>query len=182
MSLKSKKIIKRNIKENWVEKTLNRRFKKPIYLTVLLIFGFISYLAYIEYSEINDLKDIHTEVLNDIDKNKQQLKDLSQLSKTQIDSIKNAKEMILDDSKPIMFLTKVCDLLKNKELIGSYYISKKLSSQYKNVIILDVKIAFGDKALLKNIGNMILDKIFYVKEAKITKTGASFELYKPIKN
>ena len=176
------KIRKRkNITENWVEKTMLARFKKPIYFTIFFVFLILSYTAYTEYSEVSLLTNKHNEVLEKIKRNKIQLTKLNDIIEKQNISITNTRNMILDDKQPLLFLTKVCDLLKNKEIIGSYYISKKLSKKFNNVIIFDIKIAYGDKNMLKTIANMILDKLFYVKTIKVTKTGVQCELYKPIK-
>lgn len=177
----SKKISKKNINENWVEKTMNIRFKKPIYITSFIVLLIIFYYVYEEYAVIADLQNKQEVVLKKIDDNKKRLNAISSLINKQTDSIISSKSMILDVKKASMYLKKVCDLLKNKEIIGSYYISKKYSKEYKNVTILSVKISYGDKQMLKTIANLLLDKLFYVKKIYVTKTGIECELYKRIK-
>ena len=174
------KFKRKNISENWVEKTLTSRFKKPIYITVLIIFIIVLYSLYIQYEEINILQNKQDKVTLAIKEKKIKLSKIIKIINKQEESLITANDMLVNEKQPLLYLTKVCELLKNKKIIGSFYISKSISKEYKNVMEFDIKISYGDKKMLKTIATILLDKLFYLKKITITKTGIKCELYKPV--
>ena len=168
---------KRN--EDWVSNILKKRQFKPIILTLSLIVLIFSYTMYNSYNVYLDKLNKEIKIKNRVDKYKKSIKLIDKKIYTVDASIKRYQDLSLDSKESINFLNKVCQLLKKREVIGSFYIIKKQSKKYANVLNIEVQISYGDRDLLFLVTKIVLDKVFYLKNIEKTKLGLKAEIFKP---
>jgi len=167
--------------EDWVSKTLKKRRILPIYITIFLVLIIVSFSLYTSYSDANKYYKKKISIQSDIVKYENKIKRIDNLTKTQKNKIIELEGLFLESKQPIDILTKVCNLLKNREVIGSFYILKKQNTKYVNVLNIEIQISYGDKDLLFLVTKLVMDKVFYLKSIEKTKLGLKCELYKPTK-
>jgi len=177
--LKLKNLRPKN--EDWVSKTLKKKRRLPIYLTILLITIIFSFALYTSYEDANKYYKKQVKIKNDIKKFNNKIKRLDNLTSSQKNKIKDLEGLYLDSKQPLDILTKVCNLLKNRDVIGSFYILKKQSTKYVNVLNIEIQVSYGDKDLLFMVTKLVMEKVFYLKSIEQTKIGLKCELYKPSK-
>jgi hypothetical protein len=167
------------VNNNWVHKILNQRRQKPVYIAVFITLCIVGYFYYEEYSNYRVYSDRNERIQADIDLSEKRLKNLDKLinsGKNKLTEINNQK---IDNKQPVAFMSKVCDLLKNREMIGAYYIYKKQNPKYSNVLNLEIKVSYGDIDLLFLVTKIVMEKVFYLKSIEQTENGVKWELYKP---
>jgi len=171
----------RSKNEDWVSKTLKKRRLLPIYITIFIVILIVSFSLYTSYMDANVYYKKKIAIKNNILKYKNKIKRIDSLTKSQQNKILELEGLFLDSKQPLAILTKVCNLLKNREVIGSFYILKKQSTKYVNVLNIEIQISYGDNDLLFLVTKLVLDKVFYLKSIEKTKIGLKCELYKPTK-
>lgn len=168
-----------NKNENWVSRTLNRRKQIPFIITiviVLIVVGLDFITEYISYQNQVGKKE---KIVERIEKTKQDIKKIERVKLAQLKQISLLDGLMLDGKQPIAIIGKVCDLLKMRDVIGSYYIKKSQNKSFANVLDIEIQVSYGDKELLFLIMKIVSDKLFYMKNIKQTKIGVIIELYKP---
>ena len=175
--LKKTNIIKKD--ENWVAKILKKRMMTPIYISIVIVVIIILdslFNAYLDSSKIVSKNEkVQNRINNTIIRTKNVKIDIEKL-KEEILFIKGTS---LDTKGAITLMTRVCQMLKNKDIIGSFYIKKKNNNKYSNVSDFEIQVSYGDKDLLFLVSKLVLDKVFYLKDIKRTNKGLTFKLYKP---
>ena len=167
--------------DNWVSKILNKRKNFPVYMTLIIITGILVNNFYISYSETMILEESNNKIKNRIKENNDKSKQLDILINNSKNKINEMKEIKLDPKKPVSFISKVCELLKKREVIGSYYIIKKDNDKYANVLNIEIQASYGDIDLLYLVTKIVMEKVFYLKSIEQTENGVKCELYKPLK-
>lgn len=165
---------------NWVHKILNKRRMTSVYITFILALGIVGFYFYMEYSKYQEVVDRNNKIKERIVNSKDRLKKLDTLinsGKNRLDEINSRK---IDNKKPVAFMNKVCELLKNREVIGAYYIFKKANPKYSNVLNLEIQVSYGDIDLLFLVTKIVMEKVFFLKSIEQTKNGVKCELYKPL--
>ncbi len=174
-----KKIKSKN--NNWVHKTLNKRQRRPIYLALFVSLLIVAYYFNESYTLYEEASTKNLEAKQRIEKSQDRLKKLDVLINSGANRLKEINSNKLDNKKPLAFMTKVCDLLKNREVIGAYYIFKKQNPKYANVLNLEIKVSYGDVDLLFLVTKLVMEQVFFLKSIEQTKNGVKWELYKPVK-
>ena len=170
---------RKNKDENWVAKVLKRRIMMPIYLTIIFVLLFITYafaMSYLDSKVIFDRNDI---IKNKIEQKNMQIKNINNKIVNLKRDINFINGTSITSDGAIKLMTRVCQMLKSKETIGSFYIKKKDNNKYNNVQNFEIQISYGDKDLLMLISKIVLEKVYYLKSIAKTKRGIKFELYKP---
>ena len=167
--------------DNWVSKILNKRKNIPIYLTLVIVGSIFSYNLYNSYSDVEMLEERNNKIKTKINENASKSKQLDTLINNGKNKINEVKKLKLDNDKPVSFISKVCELLKKRDVIGSYYIIKKDNARYTNVLNIEIQISYGDKDLLFLVTKIVMEKVFFLKSIEKTKNGVKCELYKPLK-
>ena len=174
---KLNKIVKKD--ENWVAKILKRRTMKPYYIVALIVLLIIIYAVFTAYLDAKEYSDKNEQINKKINRTNKQINNIN----NKINNIKKEINYIngtsLDSKGAIKIMTRVCEMLKSKDTIGSFYIKKKTNNKYNNVQNFEIQISYGDKDLLMLISKMVLEKVFYLKNIEQTKNGIAFELFKP---
>lgn len=165
--------------ENWVAKTLNKRKQTPFMITVVVALIILSVDFFSEYLDYQSELSKKEKAIERIEKAKAEIKKIERLKAAQLKQISLLDGLTLDAKKPVAILGKVCDLLKNRDVIGSYYIKKSQNKSFANVLDIEIQVSYGDKELLFLIMKIVSDKLFYLKNIKRTKIGVLIELYKP---
>jgi cell division protein FtsL len=175
----SNKIKVRKIKnENWVAKTL---VKKQLFLTFITSFVCLAIFSIYagEFAlKINDMYNEQLDIEDAIKAHKEKINELTQKIKQNKDKLNSEQNSGIDEEELTLIVTKVCDMLKDKEAIGGYYILKEKNKTYKNVTDVEIQISFGDKNLLYTIMNMVMSEMYSIKKIEQTQLGVKFELYK----
>jgi hypothetical protein len=167
------------LKKDLVKLAIENKIKSPIHKTIFVVVAIVAYYAFGAYQDVSTLEGNRDKVQEGIDKKKQRISKIDNMLLKQKDAIVVAKGTTLDPKQPIMLVNKVCELLKLRDVIGSFYISKKQSKKFKNVLEIDIKISYGDKELMKLIVSILMDKIFYLKDIQIVEKGLKIELFRP---
>lgn len=166
--------------EDWVVRALRQKQKKPLFVSIALALSVFLWNLYDSYKVVDDVNTKIVNTQNKIVDYKDRIKKLDNLMLMQEDKIVELKNMVVSSKQPIAVLTKVCDLLKNRDVIGSFYIIKRKNKKYTNVLDIEIQISYGDKELLYMITQLVMDKVFYLKSIKKTKLGVECEIYKPV--
>lgn len=173
------KLQKKDSNENWVSKILNKRKRTPVIFivsltTIILLVDFANeYLSYKEHLDKN------TRIEQRIADAKEELKKIDRLKKSQEKQINLLEGLVLDGSQPLTIIKRVCDLLKLREVIGSYYVKRAQNKEFANVLNIEIQISYGDKELLFLVMKIVSEQLFYMKNIKQTPKGVLIELYKP---
>jgi len=167
------------IDENWVLKVLKKRIMKPVYISAIIVIIIIFDSVINAYLDSKEIFNKNERIQLQIDNKKARIKNINK----QIKNIKKDIEYIngtsLDSKGAITLMTRVCQLLKSKEVIGSFYIKKRNNSNFNNVLNFEIQISYGDKDLLFIVSKLMLEKVFYLKNIEKTRKGLKFELFKP---
>lgn len=174
-----KKLKHEKKNDNWVSKTLDKRKQIPFIITTVIVLIVLSVDFFNEYLNYQTELNKKEKVLEKIQNAKNEIKKLKKLQNAQLKQIDLLDGLTLDAKKPVAILGKVCDLLKNREVIGSFYIKKSQNKSFANVLNIEIQVSYGDKELLFLIMKIVSDKLFYLKDIKRTKIGVIIELYKP---
>ncbi|HIP56213.1 MAG TPA: hypothetical protein EYG97_04235 [Arcobacter sp.] len=167
--------------EDWVSKTLKKRQLVPIYITIFIVLSILSFSLYTSYLDANKWYLKNEKIKSNIKKYETKISRLEQVVSLQKNKIKNLEGLFLDSKQPLAILTKVCELMKNREVIGSFYIIKKQNTTYVNVLNIEIQVSYGDRELLFMVTKLVLEKVFFLKSIEKTKMGLKCELYKPEK-
>jgi Icc-related predicted phosphoesterase len=165
--------------ENWVSKTLNKRKQTPYIVTIIVVLLVVMVAFFNEYLDYQSELSKKEKVIERIEKAKAEIKKIERLKEAQLKQISLLDGLSLDATQPVAILGKVCDLLKNRDVIGSYYIKKSQNKSFANVLDIEIQVSYGDKELLFLIMKIVSDKLFYLKNIKRKKIGVIIELYKP---
>ena len=176
---KIKNIELKNKDENWVAKILNQRKRTPLYVVIGICFVLITFDGISEYLSYSEELDKNLKIQERIDKAKNDIKKIERLKKLQEEEINLLDGLALDDAQPLEIIKRVCDLLKLREVIGSYYVKRAQNKKFSNVKNIEIQISYGDKDLLFLVMKIVSEKLFYMKNIKKTQTGVVIELYKP---
>jgi len=171
----------KNKDENWVAKVLKKRLMMPVYITIIIVIIVLLNALANSYLESKDIYDRNEKIKNKITKNKDRIKNLNGKIKSIQVETQYIKGVSLDSKAPITLMTKVCQMLKDKDVIGSFYIKKRNNDKFNNVLDFEIQVSYGDRDLLFMVSKLVLDKVFYLKNINQTKKGLIFELYKPSK-
>jgi hypothetical protein len=167
--------------EDWVIRALKQKQKKPLVISVVIALGIFSYYLYESYILVDGYEKKITSTKQKMVEYKKKIKKLDQLMIMQENKVVELKNLSVASKQPIAVLTKVCELLKNRDVIGSFYIIKRKNKKYSNVLDIEIQVSYGDKELLLTIVQLVMDKVFYLKSIKQTKIGVQCEIYKPVK-
>jgi hypothetical protein len=165
--------------KDWVSKAIKSKIQKPIIIAIVSVVSIVGYNLSELYSDISSLEEKKENLLQKVKKQKQRLKAIKKMSNKQKEAIVIARGVQPGSKEPVMLIKKVCELLKLRDVIGSFYISKRKSKKFKNVLVVNIKISYGDKELSKAVLSIMLNQIFYLKNIKITQKGISCELFRP---
>jgi len=168
-----------NQNEDWVSKTLKKRQSLPVILTIVLAISFFLYSLFNSYTVYDETLTKKIRVEQRIEKYNNLIKDIDAQIKLKESDIKNIQSMSVDSKGPISLLTKVCELLKKREVIGSFYIIKRQNKEYTNVLDIEIQVSYGDKSLLYLVSKIVLDKVYYLKEIEQTKKGFKAQIFNP---
>lgn len=165
--------------EDWVVRALKQKQKKPLLISMILIIGIFAYNFYESYIIVKDLEDKVLKTQKKVVDYKKKINNIDSLILRQNGKIDELKNLSVSSKKPIAVLNKVCELLKSRDVIGSFYIIKRKNKKYANVLDIEIQISYGDKDLLLTIVQIVMDKVFYLKSIEKTKLGVKCEIYKP---
>jgi hypothetical protein len=179
--IKKIKIYFKPKNENWIFRVLKQRQKRIWIIGVSISIGIFLYGGFTSFFEVYTIQEKQKNILNRIDKYENKILNMKTLQKDQELKILNLDNLRIESKKPIAIINKVCELLKSKDVIGSFYIIKRKSKDYANVLELEIQISYGDKNLLFTVIELVLDKVFYIKNIEKTKLGVKCEIYKPAK-
>jgi hypothetical protein len=179
--IKKLRLLLKPKNEDWVVRALKQKQKKPLLIAFSLALGIFLYNFYDSYLVVSEVEDKIQRAKTKGDDLKNKIKKLDQLMVMQEGRVGELRDIAVASKQPIQVLTKVCELLKNRDVIGSFYIIKRQNREFANVLNIEIQISYGDKELLQTIVQIVMDKVFYLKSIKQTKLGVECEIYRPAK-
>ena len=165
--------------ENWVAKVLKKRMMMPVYIAGVIVLLIILDATWTAYSVAQTIYKKNDRINNQIINTTKRIFNINNKIKYLKKDIEYISGTSLNSDAPIKLMTRVCQMLKDKEVIGSFYIKKRSNSSFNNVLNFEIQISYGDKDLLFVVSKIVLDKVFYLKDISRTKKGLKFELFKP---
>lgn len=165
--------------ENWVGKTLDKRKRFPIIVTSIIVITIVSFLGFEGFLRYQGIENKKTSIEDKIEQIKQQIAKIEKVKIAQQQQIDILDGLTLDATQPLKIYDQVCNFMKNREVIGGFYIKKTQNKQYANVLNLEIQVSYGDRDLLFVIMQIVSNAFFYTKDIQRTKLGVIIELYKP---